>query len=62
MPEAGLEPAQAICPHEPESCASANSATPANPRQVYISTLQVSSKMTASFCYSYASSVEVPGN
>gem|GEM_PF-3583849 len=37
MPEAGLEPAQAICPHEPESCASANSATPAESSIVYIS-------------------------
>ena len=27
---AGLEPARALCPHEPESCAYANSATSAN--------------------------------
>ena len=30
MRETGLEPASAYCTHEPESCASANSAIPAN--------------------------------
>ena len=39
--ETGLEPASAYCTHEPESCASANSAIPARCGQGWIRTTEV---------------------